>query len=491
MSSRGTLIIEGEQGWHIHVGDKSHTLPKASQNDEIVAAVQDLRARASGVGSDCIIAPASTSCFFSQLHVPPEVDTRDRPTLTYELENHLPIDAESMAADFSVLPAAGNQNQAVAGHAIAAIAVEASAWKPLVETLESRGIQVTNIIPSATLAITSLHAKHGLAGTNRIMLCHGKHVDLIILADDRICSWKYTKLEEPSLARHKVLEVSESARTLVVNGTDTQATMIRDNLGQIEIEPESLTTHQIEGANINSSKPGSIHFNLRRGALASEDPLRPINRQLMWTACSLAIFLLAIILGSWWRTVRIERKITENLRAQSSAFQESFPDTRIPASLLRRVRSEHTRIMGSRNANKQIEVPNSATEVMRLLLLTLPTEIRLKVSSIDIRDGELDLTFQVQHFVEAGTVAEALSQGGFDVSQPATTQKDVRTFESTIQATWRKKDSESKEETKADPPAASAEKDAERSIESPARSASIENTLSKRSQPDSREVGAR
>jgi hypothetical protein len=93
--------------------------------------------------------------------------------------------------------------------------------------------------------------------------------------------------------------------------------------------------------------------------------------------------------------------------------------------------------MGSRNATKQIEAPNSATEVMRVLLASLPRDIRVRISSIDIRNGDLDLTFQVQHFVEAGIVAEALSQGGFDVSQPATAQKDAKTFESTIQAKWR------------------------------------------------------
>ena len=93
--------------------------------------------------------------------------------------------------------------------------------------------------------------------------------------------------------------------------------------------------------------------------------------------------------------------------------------------------------MGSRNATKQIEAPNSATEVMHVLLASLPKDIRVRINSIDIRNGDLDLTFQVQHFVEAGLVAEALAQGGFDVSQPATAQKDAKTFESTIQARWR------------------------------------------------------
>jgi hypothetical protein len=60
----------------------------------------------------------------------------------------------------------------------------------------------------------------------------------------------------------------------------------------------------------------------------------------------------------------------------------------------------------------------------------------VRISSIDIRGGNVNLRFQVQRPVDAGVIAEALSQGGFDVSQPATTRKDATTFESTIQAEW-------------------------------------------------------
>ncbi len=437
MSLRGSLIIEGEHEWRIHVADDYRTLPKASEHAAIVATVKELLAKSKGVHSGCIIAPASDSCFFSCLHLPPAIDTRDRSSLIYELENHLPIDAESMAADFSVLPATAHEDQTLHGSSVSAIAVEVHDWKPLADKLESANIPVTNIIPSAILAIASLNAKHSFAGTSSLMLCHANHADLITLADDHISSWKYAKLEAASLERHKFLDLPESNQILVVDCTEAQGSLIRDHVGSVQIEPDSLVASCLQGANAVFSKPASIHFNLRRDDLASEDPLRPINRQLSWLAFAVAACLITMIFGSWWRTTKIENKIAENLLAQSEVFKESFPDTRVPASLLRRVRSEHSRIMGSRNATKQIEAPNSATEVMRVLLASLPTDIRVRISSIDIRNGALDLTFQVQHFVEAGIVAEALSQSGFDVSQPATAQKDAKTFESTIQAKWR------------------------------------------------------
>jgi hypothetical protein len=438
MSFRGSLIIEGEYEWRIHVANDFRILPKASENAEIVATVKELLAKSKGVHTGCIIAPASDSCFFSSLNLPPEIDTRDRHSLIYELENHLPIDAESMAADFSVPPAVVHETQTERGRSVSAIAVEVNDWKPLADKLESEDIPVTNIIPSAILAIASLHEKHSFSGISSLMLGHGDHADLITLAEDHISSWKYTNFEVASLERHKFLDLPKPNQILVVDCTEAQCALIRDNVGSIQIEPDSLVTHYLEGASKALSKPASIPFNLRRDDLASEDPLRLISRQLSWLGFAVAACLITMIFGSWWRTTRIENKIAENQLAQSAAFRESFPNTRVPASLLRRVRSEHSRIMGSRNATQQIAAPNSATEVMRVLLASLPTEIRVRVSSIDIRNGDLNLTFQVQHFVEAGIVAEALSQGGFDVSQPATAQKDAKTFESTIQAKWRK-----------------------------------------------------
>ena len=123
MSFRGNLIIEGEHEWRIHAADDFRTLPKASEPTAIVATVKELLANSKSVRSGWIIAPASSSCFFSHLSLPPEIDGKDRRSLIYELENHLPIDAESMAADFSVLPAAAHGAPRLHGRSVAAVAV--------------------------------------------------------------------------------------------------------------------------------------------------------------------------------------------------------------------------------------------------------------------------------------------------------------------------------------------------------------------------------
>ena len=109
MTFRGTLIIEVRNEWHIVVANERRSLPKDSQATAIAAAVRQLVEDTNGAKSECIIAPASATCFFTILTINPKIDFRDRLSLIYELEKHIPVDAESMAADQRTLHREGSR----------------------------------------------------------------------------------------------------------------------------------------------------------------------------------------------------------------------------------------------------------------------------------------------------------------------------------------------------------------------------------------------
>ena len=186
-----------------------------------------------------------------------------------------------------------------------------------------------------------------LCRAHNLILCDGDQSDLIAVADDFPLSWKYCNLEPKTLKRHKSLEIQDSSDVLVVGATEEQLQLIREHIGTVSADSTPLLEHQIKGAGIVVAKPDSIHFNLRRDRLAPTDPLRPIQRQLSRLAFAIAICLCLIIAGSWWRSTRIEAKISDTIQAQAAAFKNSFPNSRPPASLLRRIRSEHSPILGS------------------------------------------------------------------------------------------------------------------------------------------------
>jgi hypothetical protein len=143
-----------------------------------------------------------------------------------------------------------------------------------------------------------------------------------------------------------------------------------------------------------------------------------------------------MVVGGWWRKERIESEIANVRSQQQELFREAFPSTKVPGALIRRVRSEHTRVMGSRGASSLVDVPQSAPEVLRELLAALPETVRIRISSIKIFNGQVDLDMQVRSPVDAGVLATSLSSAGFDVEPPVTTQKDARTFDSLLEAQW-------------------------------------------------------
>ena len=442
MSIRACLILERQHDWFINVADDIHVMPKSASVADLVATVSKGIGAAKLGNPKCIIAPASNSCFFARLSLEPDVEIRDRPALMYELENHIPIDAESMAADFIAVQDNGVTADDVPRQStqqmksISAVAVDVAHWKPLADALETEGILVTTISPSVALAVSSVTETDAQDAVAEIIFCDGDRADIVTLTNGVILAWKHQKLDITTLTRHRLLDTPATANTLVVGCDTEQADLIREVYGQIDINSVPLETHYSRGALLALSDRTTNGFNLRRDHLAPDDPLRPIARQVNWVAYSAAICLLTMIAGSWWRSERIEREINEVLKAQSAVFRQSFPDTKVPASLMRRVRSEHSRIMGSRNASNQIDVPKPAVQILRGLLTSLPEDVRFRISEIDIRNGAIDIDLQVRRPVDAGVIAESLSKGGFEVAPPVTTQKDAKTFDSFLEAKW-------------------------------------------------------
>ena len=116
---------------------------------------------------------------------------------------------------------------------------------------------------------------------------------------------------------------------------------------------------------------------------------------------------------------------------------------------MRHVRREHKKVLGSRGGSDEINVPASATDVLRSLLGALPPEVRYRMVDLDIQNGECSFTVRVLDSVDIGKIARALESAGFAVAPPATLQMDpsrdepVATYESSIKATWQGNESES------------------------------------------------
>lgn len=436
MSFHDCLVIERADGWMIVVGSQTEQLPLDAPPHEMVTSVE-LMIKLAGLKSvNCVLAPASTSCFFQRLHAGEAIDVRDRAALTYELEDHLPIDAESMVADFVVLPTwPGEQSEH--DKMVSAVAIEFDRWHVIAEAFESAGIPVRSVVPAAILAARSICRDLNLTDFVEVVLIELGHAELIKVQSDSVLDWKHCKLDRDTLRRHRQLDDVVPDRVVVVGADEAIRPMLEEIYGEIEFTEDGVEPLVVRGAKLLLANASHRWFDLRRDQLSPSDPLRPIRSELRLVAAAVTICLLALVVGPWWRTQRIETEMASVRSQQQALFKKAFPDVRVPAALLRRVRSEHTRVMGSRGTSTDIELPQSAPEVLRGLLSALGADIRFRVTSIDIRNGQIDLDLQVRSPVDAGAIASSLADAGFEVKPPVITQQDAKTFDALLKAEWR------------------------------------------------------
>ncbi len=425
MSRTDVLIAERSVHWMVITDEASQSFDHNLADDALATSVFAWL-QSNGVNSAAaVLAPASTSCFFASLNPSKDIDVRDRASLAFELEDHLPIDAESFVADYVVCD---DKN-------VAAIAIEYRRWKSIADSFESVGLPIRSIVPESILVARAMLESGDATGDVRLMLVNGDQVDAIGIVNQRVCSWKHLPLDSQSLIRHKKLEGFSAASLIAVSDQIQSVQTIADVFGNVETYTEPTPTYCFQGASLYLADRSGPWFELRRDKLAPTDRFRSVRKNLRFLALAASLFLLALALGGWYRSKRIDDEVSSIRARQETLFKQAYPGTKAPGAIVRRVRSEHARMMGARGATL-IDVPIAAPVVLRSLLSSLPLEVRFQIQALAINNGEVSLDLAVRSPVDAGAIATALSAGGFSVDPPVTTQKDAQTFSSTIKAKW-------------------------------------------------------
>ncbi|MGB7325362.1 MAG: hypothetical protein WBD31_10865 [Rubripirellula sp.] len=429
MSRCEILIVEQSGQWTVVYGDESVVIGADASSAEIADAV--------GVWVDglklknvaCILAPSSTSCFFVAFGPSDSVDVRDRTAMAFELEDHLPMDAESFVADYVVTD--GDD-----GKFVAAVAIQSDRWKAIADTCEASGMTIQSIVPQAILATRSVVEGESPVGRVRLMWVIDGALDSMAIDNGRVVSWKHLQLDSDAISRHGVMDFGDVDRVLIAGANPESAAMIGGSLEcQVEWIDESAMVHAQRGAASYLANRSGPWFDLRREKLAPLDRLRGVQQSLRLLALAAVAFLLAVAIGGWYRTSKIENEITSLQEQQRTLFETGFPGTRVPGAILRRVRSEHAKVIGSSGA-AAIDVPTPAPMVLRRLMAAFSPDVRFQFESIAINDGKVDMDLLVRSPVDAGKIASAIAEAGFQVNPPVTTQKDAKSFVSAIEATW-------------------------------------------------------
>lgn len=447
----GGLIEQTLSGWRIHCGDQTRELSASIDQADLVDTFTE-QLRASGEPPRCVLALAAPECFYTTFGSNDAAIGKDRTATLYELERHFPLDAEGMVVDFWKSPVDLPDGS---GNRICAVAVDQQRMQALVDAVEDSHIELVAIVPKDFMIAQALSNADGSPPRLDLLLGKDSTWDYLEIRQGALVTWKHWSEagdrlgQQLRLIRSEHLKDQSSSDPPLHVVSEDESAETRDAIestGKTQWHTESQTGLLIQSANrVLAGRWGSL-VNLRRGAFAPRDPLIAVAKPLRRLTLAASLCAAVLLAASWFRTSKIETAVQTVLEEQRSAFRDAFPDRRVPSLLLRSVRTEHRRTLGSRGRGTVVDLPTPATAVMADLLHGLANArqqgARFRLLDCAIEDGECSVTLRTREAGQIGVIAKSLEGAGFRVGPPATQQipssrdEPVLTFQSTLSIKW-------------------------------------------------------
>lgn len=341
-----------------------------------------------------------------------------RSLLLYRLEEHLPMDAEEITADF--LPAAGGRSLG--------IAIETAGVAPLIGALTEAGIEVEAISPTALLALWQLVEESEVAA-DFYLLAFEDHTDIFRMMDGQPVAWYVTSPETAAVCQAMHVDllarpIAPASGSAVLAGalTEGQAQAIAADTGIAckRVEGKPLIAEAAVAAQALVAGTGAGWINLRRDALAPAERLRRLRRPLQAAAALAMLLMVATCIAAWVRVVRYEAEASRLTDQQRAVFARLYPNVRVPPGIRRWMESEASRLAGLSGAAGALPEQPSALETLRRAAGGFPKDLRFRLVDIRVEPGEILLEGQARSHADAETVAKGIASGGFVMESPRT-----------------------------------------------------------------------
>ena len=428
MSDSVIVLEQGATQWRLFNRQQTRLIDHGVTTDQLVVEVQEFCATYGHKSRRLVLAIDSESCFFVALDDVSARDVRSAPALNYRFEAHLPIDAEQFVASTMSRPM-GERKFRVTG-----VVTETELWRPLLKQLCDGEFLVAGIVPRTVLAARECLLSADSETPCQLVIETEIGYEWVSGSAQGLYDWKCFRSAD-ALVQH--LARTESCKVDIFVGSEANAGRQLDAaLALDETAIVDLDDAILKGADQVATEQWGNWYDLRRGELGALSQRNAGQRPIIFAAVALTCLLLAIAIGGWWRSRILEKEVMEVRSAQVELFRQVFPAAPVPAALMSRVRSEHSRMTHSRTDAPSEHGPDSATDVMQRLVTGLPQQMRFRITRIEVRGAEVEVDVQVRSPQEIGEFATALSDHGFEVDPPGIDQVDAQTYQTTINARW-------------------------------------------------------
>jgi hypothetical protein len=391
--------------------------PPADESASSAAAVANALKGLGYDGEPVVIGLSSNDCLPVTAKSSELSAAGDRQAFLYQLEEFLPLAAEEMVADYQL-----SQDR------VFAVAGQLASLLEFVSELEEYQIPVQSIAPIAIMATQQLGKES--KGVNRLTIWfHDDKLELFFAANSKPVRWVTTSPAELALelraAEHQGYEFSE----ILVCGcpADVELSIQRQVEGEAECrEDDYYETAARFGSRVIKGVAEPL-IELRRDGLAPADRYGPIRGWIRATMAMAAIMCGAAIAGMAYQGWRFQELASRVTAEQETVFKRLFPDAKVPRGVRSRLQSEYNKVAGQSGQSADLPPVVSATDVMGLVLESLPNNQRLMIHQLRVEERNVSMNGLVRNFAAAEAIATALRESGFDVEPPKSDRVDSKT----------------------------------------------------------------
>ncbi len=441
---KAILLLEVSNGWRLQnsqAADVSQFVESTSPI-EIANATIDFSKKHRLDRRKVVIAVASTTTLFTTIQPGDAVNITNHQSLRFALEALLPVNAESIVADSIHI----SNNPSIG---LSAAAMESDHLQALIDQLESCECRVQFVVSASMMVFEQAMAERVLKPNSSVIYlensCDDRSGHAEIASFDgqgKLTAWQVSDARPISVSRLlELINPEELPVVLLANRSAMQRHEMLQELANQSVVIDPLVMQCKATRHILSNRREPT-FDFRRDQLAASDPLRRYRIAISSFVISGCIALLLVCGTLLWRSFQYQAMARQATAEQATLFKKAFPEQRVPAAILSRLKSEHAKAIGIRKVDNKTKVPASALQVLRRILESLNDELPFEIDQIRIENGSIVMEVKFMSQQDAGKLAAALADQGLEVEPPSTSLTDDDRISATILASYRQADFE-------------------------------------------------
>lgn len=391
-------------------------LPTNSAFDDMAESAVSLLKEQGWRGQNVVLALSSNSALPG--FVPAESSTTKAKAsmLLYSMEGQLPADAEKLAADFMQ----GDEQWF-------GVCVEIDRVRPLVQSLEQRGVLVRHVCPLSLLALQSLPK----LDAEVVVWGQEYGLDFFILRDGLPVAWRFSAFSEHDLAIQMKVHAIQSGKRTSFYAFNIDPRWLEDftehpDFTLVDASMKPMLEAAAAGAAAALTGKLTPWFDLLRGPGIGGDRLRQIRTPLVASIVA-AMFLLTMMAGAaLWRASQYEASARDLQDRQSKLYRDLMglaPSQRTPVGIKSRMESELQKQRALSGESNEVPVRTSSLILIHDFLASLPRNLRFQIQELRLENGEVQFAGQARTHGDANLIAAALRKNDrFQVGSPRTEQ---------------------------------------------------------------------